>query len=130
MTPTTAPESLRPRGQLRAYIAVTLFVVMTVGSAGLTVMMPGRHRPTPAARLHDELVEIAAARRTRIAALEATVGDRCERRAAHERTMLLVQDGRWAEARRYADAYEARCGADANVRRWANAPVPRLVALR
>ena len=130
MTPTATPESLRPRGQLRAYIAVTLFIVMTIGSAGLTVMMPSRHRPTSTELLHDELAEIAAARRTRIAALQASVGDRCERVAAHERTMLLVQDGRWAEARQYADAYEARCGADRNVRRWANAPVPRLVALK
>ena len=125
MTPAAKPVSIRARGQVRHYFLVTLFMLVTVGSAGLTVMMPGRHRPAPRDELRDELTLIVEGRRARIAELEATVGDRCDRIAAHERTMLLVMDARWDAAKAYAARYQARCGDDPDVRRWANAPVPQ-----
>lgn len=133
MTPAAKPVSIRARGQVRNYLLVTLFMLVTVGSAAATVMMPSRPRPTPLDELRDELTEIVEGRRARIAELEATVGDRCDRFAAHERTMLLVMDGRWEDGRAYADRYEAKCGSDPNVRRWANAPIPkaqRVIAAR
>ncbi|MDQ3368018.1 MAG: hypothetical protein M3680_21540 [Myxococcota bacterium] len=76
------------------------------------------------AEMRKELAIVVVERRARIDELHAAVGERCERFQVHELMKLLVMEGRFHEARSFADVYEARCGEDAIVRKWANAPIP------
>jgi len=116
--------SIRTRGQLRAMAAVVLGVLFTMTSAAAQ-LMPGR-RPHDSRRpIDDELAAIVEQRRVRISELQATApGERCHPPGAHELARLLVMDGQWSEARRFADAYEQRCGEDPVVRKWGDAPRP------
>ena len=131
-TPSQAPDSqpeplpkLRARGQLRVIAAIVLGVAFTMSSAAAS-LMPGGPRPPERRPIDDELDAIVAERKARSAELEqAAPGERCHPAGAHELARLLVMDGRWPDVRRFADAYEQRCGEDPVVRTWGDAPVPR-----
>ena len=115
--------SLRKKGQILPVVGVLLVVLMTLGNAAAN-MMPF-HRPTPAELRAEEQAVIVDQRKVRIAELRAAP-DRCRPATSHELVRLLVQDGRWSDAHRYADDYEQRCGVDPVVGHWGNAPVPRV----
>lgn len=118
-----ASTRLAPRRHRTAVIAVLL--VLGLAIATWVVAMIPEQRPNRDAELRRELAEIVTDRRDRIADLRLIIGDRCDRQNVHELMRLLVMDGRWYEARPYADGYEARCGEDPVVRKWADAPRPR-----
>ncbi|HWO17773.1 MAG TPA: hypothetical protein VNO30_03320 [Kofleriaceae bacterium] len=121
----TKPPKIRARGQLRVMAAIVLGVSFTLSSAAAS-LMPGGPRPPERRPIDDELDAIVAERKARIAELErAAPGERCHPAGAHELARLLVMDGRWPDVRRFADAYEQRCGEDPVVRSWGDAPVPR-----
>lgn len=103
-------------------IGVGLVVLMTLGNAAAN-MLPVQ-RPSAAEVRREEQRAIVEQRRARIGELRRA-GDRCQPAAAHELARLLVMDGRFADARGYADDYEQRCGADPVVRHWGDAPSPR-----
>jgi hypothetical protein len=119
-----SPPSIRARGQLRAMAGVALGLLFTMSTAAAQ-LLPGGARPSPRQQMNDELAEIARQRVARIAELEAAApAARCHPASAHELARLLVMDGRWPEVRRFADAYEQRCGEDPVVRKWGDAPRP------
>lgn len=114
----TTPK-LRPRRQL-----VPLGIVIALGAvtfASAAANLPDHYR-TAAEIRRDGQRRVIADRRDRIAAL-STYGDHCNAVISHELARALVFDGR--SARAYADDYERRCGADAVVRHWGDAPVPK-----
>jgi hypothetical protein len=116
--------SIRARGQLRAIAAVVLGTLFTL-TAAAAQLLPGGPRPAPRRAIDDELAAIVLERRARIAELQAAApDDRCHPAGAHELARLLVMDGRWPAARRFADGYEQRCGDDPIVRKWGDAPQP------
>jgi hypothetical protein len=90
--------------------------------ANATIPAP---RIDPRVEMRRELAVVVDERRDRIDELHDLIGDSCDRFPVHELMKLLVMEGRWREARTYADRYEARCGEDIIVRKWADAPVPR-----
>ncbi len=77
-----------------------------------------------AAAMRHEIAAIADQRKMRIEILASAIGDRCNASIAHEYVKLLVMDGRGEQAETFADGYTDRCGADAVVENWANAPRP------
>lgn len=81
--------------------------------------------PSASATLRVELAQVVVERRLRIDALHAQVGEVCDRPRVLELMKLYVMDGRFDDAKAYADGYETRCGEDMAVRKWANAPRPR-----
>lgn len=117
---------IRARGQLPAIAAVAIGTLFTLTSAAAQ-LLPGGPRPPARRPIDDELAAIAEARRDRIAELAAGApGERCHPASAHELARLLVMDGQGPAARRFADAYELRCGEDPIVRKWGDAPRPTL----
>jgi hypothetical protein len=114
--------SVRARTPWWSLAGVLFVVLLTFGNAAAN-MIP-YHIPTKRELQHEEQLQLAEARRARIAALLA-VPDRCNAPNARELARLLVFDGR--SARTYADDYERRCGEDPIVRRWGDAPVPRAI---
>ncbi len=89
-----------------------------------TAMMP-RWRPTASTQMRVELAQVVVERRARIDELNGTIGDVCDRPRVLELLKLYVMDGRFEDAKAYADRYETRCGEDMAVRKWANAPKPK-----
>lgn len=89
-----------------------------------TAMMP-RWKPSASVQMRAELVQVVVERRARIDVLSETIGDVCDRPRVLELMRLYVMDGRFEDAKVYADSYEARCGEDMAVRKWANAPKPK-----
>jgi hypothetical protein len=120
--------SVRPgRRQFLPVLGIVLLVLFTLGNAAAN-MLPSR-RPTKAEVQRAERAELVEQRRARIAQL-AQAGTTCHAPSAHELARLLVMDGRGADAATFADAYEARCGADPVVRHWGDAPRPKTSVLR
>ena len=125
MTQNDSPlPNVRQRMPWLSLVGVLLLMLMTLGNAAAN-MIPF-HIPTARELQRAEQEVTVAARRDRIAALEAE-GDRCRADIARELARALVFDGRSAIA--YADDYARRCGEDPIVRRWADASY-RLVSLR
>ncbi len=96
-----------------ALAVVTWFVAIT----------PEKKQDRAEAMRH-EIAAIAGQRKVRIDILASAIGDRCNAPLAHEYVKLLVMDGRGQEAESFADGYTGRCGDDAVVENWANAPRP------
>jgi hypothetical protein len=114
--------TLVQRGQRLALAGVLgCFSLAVVAWASATIPEP---RTDSRAEMRRELAGVVDERRARIDELQATIGDRCDRPPVHELMRLLVMDGRWREARAFASSYELRCGEDAVVRKWADAPIP------
>lgn len=105
--------------------AAAVLVLLALALVAWTSAIASQRKPGRAAILRDELSQVVTERRERIAAIESTVGDRCDPPLAHELMKLLVMDGRWQDARGYADRYQVRCGEDAIVQKWSKAPKPR-----
>ena len=120
----------RPRGHLLPLIGTTLLALMTIaGAAGN--LMPSPRPPGEAAELdavasqrRARLVELADATAVRVSPSGRIAARSCVPAQAHELARLLVQDGRFDDARAFADSYELRCGADPVVRHWGDAPRP------
>jgi len=82
------------------------------------------HKPSHREAMRRELAGIQHERQSRIDFLRAELGDRCLPNAAHDLIRLMVLDGRTTDAKEFGTAYIARCGDDAIVDDWANAPRP------
>jgi len=89
-----------------------------------TAMMP-RLRTSAASQMRVELTQVVVERRARIDELNTTIGEICDRPRVLELMRLYVMDGRFEDAKLYADSYETRCGEDMAVRKWASAPKPK-----
>ena len=89
-----------------------------------TAIIP-KHKASAGVQMREELAVVVAERRARIDALHAKIGDECDRPRVLELMKLFVMDGRFEDAKAYADRYETRCGEDMGVRKWANAPKPK-----
>jgi hypothetical protein len=89
-----------------------------------TAMMP-RLRTSAASQMRVELTQVVVERRARIDELNTTIGEVCDRPRVLELMRLYVMDGRFEDAKLYADSYETRCGEDMAVRKWASAPKPK-----
>lgn len=108
-------QKIRQRVPWLTLAGIFLVLLLTLGNAAAN-MIPMRI-PTKRELQRAEQDATAAARRARIAELEAK-GDQCNAQIAREHARDLVFDGR--SARAYADDFECRCGDDPIVRRWAN----------
>lgn len=73
--------------------------------------------------MRRQIAEIAQQRKHKIAALQTSLGERCDPQTAHELARQLVLDGRGADVRQFAAAYTERCGEDPVVVHWASAPL-------
>lgn len=89
----------------------------------VAAIMPN-HKPDRAAEMRRELAGIAQQRRIHIMELTSALGDRCAPDEAHQLARELVMDGKRDDARQLAKVYAARCGEDAVMTKWANAPHP------
>jgi hypothetical protein len=116
-----APLVRRRRSRIIAGGLVAMFAIAVLSWA--SAITPGK-RPDRGAAMRREIAEIAQQRRFNIMALERTLGDRCAPAMAHELAKQLVMDGRGPDAKAFAAIYTARCGDDAVVMHWANAPRP------
>lgn len=116
-----APLIRRRRNRLVVAALVGPFVIAAFAWASYLAPRP---RVDPYADMRRELAGIAQQRRENIVELQRTLGDRCDPPAAHQLAKQLVMDGRRDDARAFAIGYLARCGDDADVVRWANAPRP------
>src|SRR5262247_4148776 len=120
---TRARLSIRARGQWPAIAGAVVVVLFTFGAAAAN--LPSGPPPSARQLMREELDEIVHQRRVRITELQAAApGERCHPPSAHELARLLVMDGQWPAARRFADDYERRCGEDPVVRKWGDAPRP------
>jgi len=117
-----AATRLERRGRLVIAGLVSGFVLAF--SVWGTAMMP-RLRPNAAAQMRAELTQVVVERRARIDELNAVIGEVCDRPRVLELMKLYVMDGRFEDAKAYADSYETRCGEDMAVRKWVNAPKPK-----
>ena len=115
-------NQVRARGQILPMVVVVVVVMFTLANAALNLIP--MHRPTAAQLRAEQLETVVEQRRARIAQLRP-LAERCEPATAHELARLLAFDGRWSDAREYADRYEQRCGIDPVVRHWGAAPRPR-----
>jgi hypothetical protein len=113
-------ESVRTRIPWVRLTLLAICVLPVFANAALNLLP--HHVPTARELQHEEQLEIAASRHTRIDELRGQ-GDHCSPALAHELARDLVFDGQ--SARAYADDYERRCGADPVVRHWGDAPSPR-----
>ncbi len=116
-----APLLRRKRNRVIVAALVVMFTVAVL--AWVSALVPHK-RPDRNAAMRRELAEIAAHRRIRIVELQVALGEHCDPPRAHELAKQLVMDGRGADAKHFAASYIARCGDDAVVARWANAPRP------
>lgn len=89
-----------------------------------TALMP-RYRPTASAHMRVELTQVVVERRARIDELSGMIGEVCDRPRVLELLRLYVMDGRFEDAKAYADRYETQCGEDSLVRKWGDAPKPK-----
>lgn len=111
------------RGGQRVVAAGVFAAFAFAVTAWASALVPSR-RPDRGAEMQRELATVVAERQLRIAQLGVQIGDRCDAHNVHELMKLLVMDGRWQDARAFGDSYELRCGEDAVVHKWANAPRP------
>jgi hypothetical protein len=116
-----APLTGRPRNRL--IVSGLVATVVVVALLGIPSLAPVR-KPIP----HDDamrrqIAEIAQQRKHKIVELQASLGERCDPRQAHELARQLVLDGRGADVRQFAAAYTERCGEDPVVVHWASAPL-------
>jgi hypothetical protein len=116
-----APLLRRRRNRVIVGALVAGFVISVL--SWLSAVTPDP-RPDRAAAMRRELAEIAQHRRLKIMDLERSLGERCDPPEAHELAKQLVMDGRGSDAKAFAAVYTARCGDDAVIARWANAPRP------
>lgn len=93
-----------------------------LASLAWTSAVAPRKKPSKREVMRNELADIAAARKDKIAALGTKLGDQCHPALAHDYVAELVLDGRADDARTFGDSYVARCGEDEAVTRWAHAP--------
>jgi hypothetical protein len=121
---TLAGTRLGPRGAWRSIAGVAGALALAAATWS-TAVVPPRPAAAAASTMAEELASVVEARRARIAGLEVAIGDACDRPSVLELMKLYVMDGRFEIARTYADEYEARCGEDLAVRKWAAAPRPR-----
>jgi hypothetical protein len=112
-------QSRRNKLVVGALMLLFTFAVLT----WLAAIVPSK-KPDRNAAMRRELAEIALQRRLQIIELQHALGDRCDAAQAHQLTKQLVMDGRSGDAKQFAASYTARCGEDADVLRWANAPRP------
>jgi hypothetical protein len=113
---------LARRGRLVfAGLGIGFVLAFSVWGSG---MMP-TIRTSAAEQMRAELAQVVDERRDRIDELSKGIGDVCDRPRVLELMKLYVMDGRFEDARAYADSYETRCGEDMAVRKWANAPKPK-----
>lgn len=101
-----------------------------VGLFGLGVLtwataMKSERPVDPDAEMRKEISLLVKERQFRIEELQILVGKRCDLPRAQELIKLYVMDGRWMDARNYGATYQANCGDDAVITKWANAPRPR-----
>ncbi|HSK05015.1 MAG TPA: hypothetical protein VK932_27390 [Kofleriaceae bacterium] len=89
-----------------------------------TALMP-RYRPTASTHMRVELTQVVVERRARIDELSGLIDEVCDRPHVLELLKLYVMDGRFDDARAYADRYETQCGEDSLVRKWGHAPKPK-----
>jgi hypothetical protein len=113
----------RPRGQ-RATVALLLSLFAVAIITWSISIIPTR-KENPRVAMRRELSEVANQRKVNIAMLRFELGLTCDVTRARELTKLLAFDGRWTEATAFGRNYIARCGDDAVVETWANAPVPK-----
>lgn len=118
-----AATRLARRGRLVVVVGLVSGFVLAFSVWG-TAMMP-RFKPSASAHMRVELAQVVMERRIRIDVLNAEIGEICDRPRVLELMKLYVMDGRFEEAKVYADVYETRCGEDMAVRKWANAPKPK-----
>lgn len=116
-----APLLQRRHGRIAVAALALVFTVAVL--AWWASLVPHR-RPDRGEAMRREIAGIAEQRKVKIAALQAGLGERCDPAAARELTRELVMDGRGLDARQFAADYEARCGEDDVVARWAGAPLP------
>jgi hypothetical protein len=112
-------QSRRNKLVVGALVLLFTFAVLT----WLSAIVPSK-KPDRNAAMRRELAEIALQRRLQIIELQHALGDRCDSAVAHQLAKQLVMDGRGPDAKELAVSYTARCGEDADVLRWANAPRP------
>lgn len=112
----------RPRQRLAFTALIGGFLLATLTWA--TAIIP-KHKPSAGTQMREELAIVVTARRARIGELDAKIGGECDRPNVLELMKLFVMDGRFDDAKTYADRYERRCGEDMGVRKWANAPKPK-----
>lgn len=102
-----------------------------LASLAWTSAVAPRKKPSKREVMRNELADIAAARKDKIAALGVQLGDQCHPALAHDYVEALALDGRADDARSFGDNYVARCGEDEAVTRWAHAPkIPPRAARR
>jgi hypothetical protein len=113
----------RPRGQRATmFVLLTLFVIAIVT---WSISIIPVHKEDPRLTMRRELSQVANQRKVRITMLRFELGMNCDVTRARELTKLLAFDGRWNDAASFGQNYIARCGDDAAVDNWANAPVPK-----
>jgi hypothetical protein len=119
-----APLLMRKRNRaILGAIAVLIALFAVAATLWVSSLNP-QPRPDRYAAMRRELAEIARLRRVKIVEMQRAIGARCEPGMARELAKQLVMDGRTAEVRAFAADYSQRCGEDAVVVRWANAPAP------
>jgi hypothetical protein len=116
-----APLVRRRRNRVIAGAMIAAFMIAVF--SWLSAITPSK-RPDRAAAMRRELAEIAQQRRMKIIELESSLGDRCDPAKARELAKQLVMDGNGPDAKAFSAVYAVRCGEDAVVVHWANAPRP------
>jgi hypothetical protein len=117
-----AGTPLARRGR-RVFAGIAGGAVLTFSMWGMALMP--RWRPTASTLMQLELAQVVVERRARIDELGGLTGEVCDRPHVLELLKLYVMDGRFEDAKAYADRYETRCGEDSLVRKWGNAPKPK-----
>jgi hypothetical protein len=105
----------------------TILTALALAAVMWFVAMTPEKKKDPAEAMRYEIAAIANQRKVKIQILSSaigTLGSGCDAQLAHEYVKLLVMDGRGPDADRFADVYTTRCGEDAVVENWANAPRP------
>jgi hypothetical protein len=103
----------------------TILTCLTLAIVTWFIAIMPEKKQDKAEAMRKEIAAIADHRKVRIEILASaldSMGDRCNRKLAHEYVKLLVMDGRGADAETFADVYLVKCGEDSVVENWANAP--------
>jgi len=104
-------------------IGAVLAVLALLGATWVIAAMPER-KVSQRELMRQELAEVSRDRKAELGYLEHVAEVACYAPHAQEYAKLLVFDGRHDDAKAFADSYAARCGEDAGVQKWANAPRP------
>jgi hypothetical protein len=111
----------RDRARWAVGAVIAAFVLATF--AWFLSIVPER-KPTHVETMRRELAGVSYERKERVEFLQAELGNRCLTPTARDLVRLLVLDGRGPDAKELAAGYVERCGDDATIERWANAPRP------